>query len=291
MQTVLAFYISLVFIYLTIKIWDNHGRVLGLTWLHEWCHYMMSLVTNPNLSSWIGKDRLKINTKSSLGADNEELVGSVENIRGNAISVTLTALAPFLTFVFVGIILMLGVDINPDFSILSNVLGLVFSLRFFIANIVLLPLFILIFSRLSVLSNTDFSLIINPFNLIWITIVLYISKYFDVLDSGAFADYKIYIVLILLLIYFVLLQTVFSLISHLFLFLAVIILHNVVYIFITYLLLFSGLFFLYSFIYNTFRGKKDKNLEPEVGAISEDNQNDGDMDIEIWELILALFLL
>lgn len=182
MQTVLAFYLSLLFIYLTIKIWDRHGRVLGLTWLHEWCHYMMSLVTNPNLSSWIGKDRIRINTKSSLGADGEDLVGSVENIRGNAISVTLTALAPFLTFVFVGIILMSGVDINPDFGILSNVFSLVFSLRFLIANIVLLPLFIFIFSRLSVLSNTDFALIINPSILAVTTVVLFISQYFDVLD-------------------------------------------------------------------------------------------------------------
>ncbi|MFT0132599.1 hypothetical protein ACMHYK_14605 [Candidatus Enterenecus avicola] len=281
MQTVLAFYFSLGFIYLTIKIWDIHGRVLGLTWLHEWCHYMMSLVTNPDLSTLVGKDRLRINIKSSLGADGEDLVGSVENIRGNAISVTLTALAPFLAFVFVGIILTSGVDINPDFSILSNVLGLVFSLRFLIANIVLFPLFIFIFSRLSVLSNTDFRLIINPFNLIWITIVLYISQYFDVLDYKTLADYKIYIVLILLLIYFVLLQTVFSLISHLFLFLAVIILHNVVYIFITYLLLFSGLFLIYSLIINVFRRKKEGNLESEGETIKEDNQNDGDMDIEI----------
>lgn len=281
MQTVLAFYFSLLFIYLTIKIWDIHGRKGGLTWLHELCHYMMSLVTNPDLSTLVGKDRLRINIKSSLGADGEDLVGSVENIRGNAISVTLTALAPFLAFVFVGIILTSGVDINPDFSILSNVLGLVFSLRFLIANIVLFPLFIFIFSRLSVLSNTDFRLIINPFNLIWITIVLYISKYFDVLNYGALADYKIYIILILMIIYFVLLQTVFSLISHLFLFLAVIILHNVVYIFITYLLLFSGLFLIYSLIINVFRRKKEGDLEPEGETIKEDNQNDGDMDIEI----------
>lgn len=281
MQTVLAFYFSLGFIYLTIKIWDIHGRVLGLTWLHEWCHYMMSLITNPDLSTLVGKDRLRINRKSSLGADDEDLVGSVENIRGNAISVTLTALAPFLVFVAVGTLLMLGVDINPDFSILSNVLGLVFSLRFLIANIVLLPLFILIFSRLSVLSNTDFSLIINPFNLTWITIVLYISKYFDVLNYGALADYKIYIILILMIIYFVLLQTVFSLISHFFFFLAILVMHNLIYMFMIYLLLFSGLFFLYSLIFNTFRSKKEGDLEPEGETIKEDNQNDGDMDIEI----------
>ena len=281
MQTVLAFYLSLLFIYLTIKIWDIHGRVLGLTWLHEWCHYMMSLVTNPNLSSWIGKDRIRINTKSSLGADGEDLVGSVENIRGNAISVTLTALAPFLTFVFVGIILMSGVDINPDFSILSNVFSLVFSLRFLIANIVLLPLFILIFSRLSVLSNTDFALIINPSTLAVTTVVLVISQYFDVLDYEALADYKIYIVLILLIIYSVLLQTVFSLISHFFFFLAIISLHNMIYIFMTYLLLFSGLFLIFSFIYNTFRTKKEGGLAPEGETIKDDNQNDGDMDIEI----------
>lgn len=280
MQTVLAFYISLLFIYLTIKIWDIHGRVLGLTWLHEWCHYMMSLVTNPNLSSWIGKDRIRINTKSSLGADGEDLVGSVENIRGNAISVTLTALAPFLTFVFVGIILMSGVDINPDFSILSNVFSLVFSLRFLIANIVLLPLFIFIFSRLSVLSNTDFALIINPSILAVTTVVLFISQYFDVLDYSFLADYKIYIILILLIIYFVLLQTVFSLISHFFFFLAIISLHNMIYISMIYLLLFSALFLLFSFIYNNFRAKKEGGFETEA-TIKEDNQNDGDKDIEI----------
>lgn len=280
MQTVLAFYISLGFIYLTIKIWDIYGRVLGLTWLHELCHYMMSLVTNPNLSNLIGKDRLRINTKASLGADNEELVGSVENIRGNAISVTLTALAPFLVFVVVGIILMLRVDINPDFSVLSNILGLVFSLRFLIANIVLLPLFILIFSRLSVLSNTDFALIINPSTLAVTTVVLGISQYFDVLDYEALADYKIYIILILLTIYFVLLQTVFSLISHFFFFLAIISLHNMIYIFMTYLLLFSGLFLIFSFIYNTFRAKKEGDFEPEA-TIKNDNQNFDDNDIEI----------
>lgn len=280
MQTVLAFYFSLGFIYLTIKIWDIHGRVLGLTWLHEWCHYMMSLITNPDLSTLVGKDRLRINRKSSLGADDEDLVGSVENIRGNAISVTLTALAPFLTFVFVGIILTSGVDINADFSILSNVLGLVFSLRFLIANIVLFPLFIFIFSRLSVLSNTDFRLIINPFNLIWITIVLYISQYFDVLDYEALADYKIYIVLILLIIYFVLLQTILAPLGHLSMFLAILAMHNLVYMFMIYLLLFSALFLLYSFIYNTFRAKKEGDFEPEA-TIKEDNQNDGDMDIEI----------
>lgn len=280
MQTVLAFYISLLFIYLTIKIWDIHGRVLGLTWLHEWCHYMMSLVTNPNLSSWIGKDRIRINTKSSLGADGEDLVGSVENIRGNAISVTLTALAPFLTFVFVGIILTSGVDINTDFGILSNVFSLIFSLRFLIANIVLFPLFIFIFSRLSVLSNTDFALIINPSILAVTTVVLFISQYFDVLDYKTLADYKIYIVLILLLIYFVLLQTVFSILSHFFFFLAIISLHNMIYISMIYLLLFSTLFLLFSFIYNTFRAKKEGDFEPEA-TIKEDNQNDGDNDIEI----------
>lgn len=281
MQTVLAFYISLVFIYLTIKIWDIHGRVLGLTWLHEWLHYMMSLITNPDLSTLVGKDRLRINIKSSLGADDEDLVGSVENIRGNAISVTLTALAPFLIFVAVGIILMSGVDINPDFGILSNVLGLVFSLRFLVVTIILLPLFILIFSRLSVLSNTDFALIINPSTLAVTTVVLVISQYFDVLDYEALADYKIYIVLILLIIYFVLLQTVFSLISHFFFFLAIISLHNMIYIFMTYLLLFSGLFLIFSFIYNTFRTKKEGGLAPEGETIKDDNQNDGDMDIEI----------
>lgn len=280
MQTVLAFYISLGFIYLTIKIWDIHGRKGGLTWLHELCHYMMSLVTNPDLSTLVGKDRLRINTKSSLGADGEDLVGSVENIRGNAISVTLTALAPFLVFVVVGIIMMSGVDINTDFGILSNVLGLVFSLRFLIANIVLLPLFIFIFSRLSVLSNTDFALIINPSTLAVTTVVLVISQYFDVLDYSFLADYKIYIILILLIIYFVLLQTVFSLISHFFFFLAIISLHNMIYIFMTYLLLFSGLFFLYSLIFNTFRSKKEGDFETEA-TIKEDNQNDGDIDIEI----------
>lgn len=281
MQTVLAFYLSLLFIYLTIKIWDIHGRVLGLTWLHEWCHYMMSLVTNPNLSSWIGKDRIRINTKSSLGADGEDLVGSVENIRGNAISVTLTALAPFLTFVFVGIILMSGVDINPDFSILSNVFSLIFSLRFLVVTIILLPLFIFIFSRLSVLSNTDFALIINPSILAVTTVVLFISQYFDVLDYSFLADYKIYIILILLIIYFVLLQTVFSLISHFFFFLAIISLHNMIYISMIYLLLFSALFLLFSFIYNTFRAKKEGGFETEGETIKDDNQNFDDNDIEI----------
>lgn len=281
MQTVLAFYISLGFIYLTIKIWDIYGRVLGLTWLHEFCHYMMSLVTNPNLSSWIGKDRLRINTKASLGADNEELVGSVENIRGNAISVTLTALAPFLVFVFVGILLTLGVDINSDFSVLSNILGLVFSLRFLVVTIILFPLFILIFSRLSVLSNTDFALIINPSTLAVTTVVLVISQYFDVLDYGALVDYKIYIILILLIIYFVLLQTILAPISHLSMFLAILAMHNLVYISMIYLLLFSALFLLYSFIYNTFRAKKEGCLAPEGETIKEDNQNFDDMDIEI----------
>lgn len=281
MQTVLAFYISLGFIYLTIKIWDIYGRVLGLTWLHEFCHYMMSLVTNPNLSSWIGKDRLRINTKASLGADNEELVGSVENIRGNAISVTLTALAPFLVFVFVGILLTLGVDINSDFSVLSNILGLVFSLRFLVVTIILFPLFILIFSRLSVLSNTDFALIINPSTLAVTTVVLVISQYFDVLDYGALVDYKIYIILILLIIYFVLLQTILAPISHLSMFLAILAMHNLVYISMIYLLLFSALFLLYSFIYNTFRAKKEGGLAPEGETIKEDNQNFDDMDIEI----------
>lgn len=281
MQTVLAFYISLGFIYLTIKIWDIYGRVLGLTWLHEFCHYMMSLVTNPNLSSWIGKDRLRINTKASLGADNEELVGSVENIRGNAISVTLTALAPFLVFVFVGILLTLGVDINSDFSVLSNILGLVFSLRFLVVTIILFPLFILIFSRLSVLSNTDFALIINPSTLAVTTVVLVISQYFDVLDYGALVDYKIYIILILLIIYFVLLQTILAPISHLSMFLAILAMHNLVYISMLYLLLFSALFLLYSFIYNTFRAKKEGGLAPEGETIKEDNQNFDDMDIEI----------
>lgn len=281
MQTVLAFYISLLFIYLTIKIWDIQGRKGGLTWLHEWCHYMMSLVTNPDLSTLIGKDRLRINRKASKGADNEDLVGSVENIRGNAISVTLTALAPFLIFVFVGIILTSGVDINPDFNILSNVLGLVFSLRFLIANLVLLPLFILIFSRLSVLSNTDFALIINPSILAVTTVVLFISQYFDVLDYSFLADYKIYIILILLLIYFVLLQTILAPLSHLSMFLAILTMHNLVYMFMIYLLLFSGLFLLYSLIFNAFRSKKEENLAPEGETIKEDNQNDGDKDIEI----------
>lgn len=281
MQTVLAFYISLLFIYLTIKIWDRHGRVLGLTWLHEWLHYMMSLITNPDLSTLVGKDRLRINRKASLGADDEDLVGSVENIRGNAISVTLTALAPFLTFVAVGIILTSGVDINTDFNILPNVLGLVFSLRFLVVTIILLPLFILIFSRLSVLSNTDFALIINPSTLAVTTVVLVISQYFDVLDYEALADYKIYIILILLIIYFVLLQTVFSLISHFFFFLAIISLHNMIYIFMTYLLLFSGLFLIFSYIYNTFRAKKEGDLAPEGETIKDDNQNFDDNDIEI----------
>lgn len=281
MQTVLAFYISLLFIYLTIKIWDIHGRILGLTWLHEWLHYMMSLITNPDLSTLVGKDRLRINIKSSLGADDEDLVGSVENIRGNAISVTLTALAPFLVFVVVGIIMMSGVDINADFSILSNVLGLVFSLRFLIANIVLFPLFILIFSRLSVLSNTDFALIIKPSTLAVTTVVLVISQYFDVLDYGALADYKIYIVLILLLMYFVLLQTILAPLSHLSMFLAIFAMHNLVYISMIYLLLFSGLFLLYSLIINIFRKKKEGDLASEGETIKEDNQNFDDNDIEI----------
>ncbi|MDK4448985.1 hypothetical protein [Enterococcus casseliflavus] len=281
MQTVLAFYISLGFIYLTIKIWDVHGRILGLTWVHEWLHYMMSLITNPDLSTLIGKDRLRINRKASKGADNEDLVGSVENIRGNAISVTLTALAPFLAFVFVGIILMSGVDINPDFSILSNVFSLIFSLRFLIANIVLLPLFIFIFSRLSVLSNTDFALISNPSTLAVTTVVLVISQFFDVLEHEALADYKIYIVLILLLIYFVLLQTILAPLGHLSMFLAIISLHNMIYIFMTYLLLFSGLFLIFSYIYNTFRAKKEGDLAPEGETIKDDNQNFDDKDIEI----------
>lgn len=282
MQTVLAFYISLGFIYLTIKIWDNHGRVLGLTWLHEWCHYMMSLVTNPNLSSWIGKDRLRINRKASKGADNEDLVGSVENIRGNAISVTLTALAPFLVFVVVGTLLMLGIDVDTIYGIGGNILKLVFSFRFLITNLVLLPLFIFIFSRLSVLSNTDFALIINPSTLAVTTVVLGISQYFDVLDYGALPDYKIYIILILLLIYFVLLQTILAPLGHLSMFLAILAMHNLVYIAMIYLLLFSGLFLLYSLIFNAFRSKKEENSAPEGETISEDNQNDGDKDnIEI----------
>ncbi|WP_223132619.1 hypothetical protein [Enterococcus gallinarum] len=281
MQTVLAFYLSLLFIYLTIKIWDIHGRKGGLTWLHELCHYMMSLVTNPDLSTLVGKDRLRINTKASKGADEEDLVGSVENIRGNAISVTLTALAPFLTFVFVGIILTSGVDINPDFSILSNVFSLIFSLRFLVVTIILLPLFIFIFSRLSVLSNTDFSLIMTPFNLVITTIVLFISQFFDVLEHEALADYKIYIVLILLLIYFVLLQTILAPLGHLSMFLAIISLHNMIYIFMTYLLLFSGLFLIFSYIYNTFRAKKEGGLAPEGETIKDDNQNFDDKDIEI----------
>lgn len=265
MQTALAFYISLLFIYLTIKIWDRNGRLLGLTWVHEWLHYMMSLVTNPDLSTLFGKDRLKINRKASSGADGEELVGSVENIRGNAISVTLTALAPFLTFVAVGMLLMFSVATPESYNgIIYNLFSLVFSIRFLVTAIILFPLFILIFSRLSVLSNTDFSLIFNIPNLVVLTPILAISQYFDILDYGAFVDYKIQIVLMLLLIYFVLLQTILAMLGQLAFYVALICLGKFVYAFMLYLLLFSALFFVFSLIFNFFRRKKEGDMEPEV---------------------------
>lgn len=285
MQTALAFYISLFFILLTIKNWDIHDRKGGLTWLHEWLHYMMSLVTNPDLSALIGKDRLKINRKASLGADGEELIGSVENIRGNAISVTLTALAPFLAFVFVGMVLMFSASTLESYNgIIYNLFSLVFSMRFLVTAIILFPLFILIFSRLSVLSNTDFSLIFNIPNLAVITIVFTISQYFDVLDYGAFADYKIYIILTLLLIYFVLLQTILAFIGHLAFYVALIFSGKFVYTFMIYLLLFSVLFFIFSLIYNFFRSIKGDS-EPEVEGtgttILDKSDNDDNVDIEI----------
>ena len=286
MQTAVAFYIALLFIHLTIKIWDIHGRILGLTWVHEWLHYMMSLITNPDLSTLVGKDRLKINRKASLGADNEELVGSVENIRGNAISVTLTALAPFLTFVFVGMTLMTGTLTLESFNgIIYNIFHLVFSIRFLVTAIILFPLFIVIFSRLSVLSNTDFSLIFNIPNLVVITIVLAISQYFDILDYSAFSDYKIQIVLMLLLIYFVLLQTILAILGHLAFFVAVLCLSKYVYAFMIYLLLFSALFFIFSLIYNFFRRRKEGDMEPEgtgTGTTIKDKSDDDDsVNIEI----------
>lgn len=285
MQTALAFYISLFFILLTIKNWDIHDRKGGLTWLHEWLHYMMSLVTNPDLSALIGKDRLKINRKASKGADNEDLVGSVENIRGNAISVTLTALAPFLTFVLVGMLLMLGKQMPESFNgIKFNLFSLVLSWRFLVTAIILFILFIVIFSRISVLSNTDFSLIFNRNNLFVLTPILVISQYSDILDYGAFADYKIQIVLMLLLIYFVLLQTILAFVGHLAFYVAVLCLSKFVYAFMIYLLLFSALFFVFSLIFNFFRRKKERDMEPEVEGTGEtilDKSDDDNVNIEI----------